>query len=162
MKKLVFITIAVCTVMLFSFKSSDDDRLPAYSLELFNSIEDCSCTGMFSSCSSSGDCTCSCGYFSCSCTSKTKDLSPEFTGIDISISPDQYQNIEMLWEKLGNIDAKQAKKNLVMLIQSLKDNDIMSFHNNRKAYFQSLDNLNLKQKNELNLFFKSIGAEERV
>lgn len=163
MKKIILLAFAVCSVMLLSFTNSDEIKLPEYSAQMYSSLEDCSCSGMFSSCSGSGNCTCTCGYFTCSCTSNPKDPAPIGANIiDISISPEQYINIERLWEKLNTIGANEAMNHLANLIEGIKDQNPDKFQIHRIKYFESLDSLNSIQKSILNDFFISIGAEERV
>lgn len=157
MKNLLFSLIAV----VFSFSSSFSNSLenfPKYSSVLY--MEDaCSCSGMFSSCSGSGNCSCTCGYFSCSCTANEKITS---IAINISISEEQYKNIEKLASKLSELKLNNAVTYLANSIEHLKNKDAENFEINRVSFLKELSQTNKRKKEKINQFFASIGAEERV
>lgn len=143
----------------FCFAISNENGFPKYSKELTKPVS-CSCSGVFSSCSSSGNCTCTCGYFTCSCTSEKR--LETITQIDISISKEQFKNIEKLAKKLHEIKSDQAVDYLAKMIECIKINDVENFQLNRKLYIDEINKIERISKNKLNAFFESLNAEERI
>ena len=154
MKKLIFGLIAT----LFCLTIHANPTFPKYDSILFNP-NSCSCSGAFTTCAGSGNCSCSCGYFSCTCTASEKQA---IAAIDISISADQYKNIEKLATKLVDLKMQKAVDFLSNSIENLLVKDADGFSANRKLFFNELSNMSSDKKVVLNNFFISINAEERV
>lgn len=160
--KIISIFVFMISFSSFAKTSTNGIDFPKYSKSLTKSNA-CSCSGAFTSCSAAGKCSCTCGYFTCSCT-----VEPPVKGIgkietiDISISKDQFENIENLAKKLHELKAEKSVNYLALMITNIKINDAKSFHKNRENYLNSLSNLDKATKDKLNKFYESVNSTERV
>lgn len=156
MKVLFKFYVLILIFCAFSVSAKEKTPFPKYS-EKMTSAFGCHCNGMFSSCSGSGNCSCSCGYFTCSCSSDS--IMKENA---ISISKEQFKNIELLVDKLKDLNALKARGYLANIVESVRDSDMKTLKESRANYLKELSRLGQKSKKELNEFFKSIGATEVV
>ena len=149
---------------------------PKYDKSLYIVGGSCQCSGAFVSCSQvcdGGNCTCECGAFSCSCSPCTtlgvnhalnikdepRDLSP------VSISADQYKNIEQLGLILksnGDEGSLKAHDTLVSMIQMLQTHDYGLYRKTTDNFIKQLKTLPVLSKNRVNALFNELDSAFRI
>lgn len=166
----------VLMVMALGFLSKPDPEkvkvLPKYDKSLYVGGGSCQCHGSFTSCTQTcdgGNCTCTCSFFSCSCTAcvqlgnhalnmqdEQRDLSP------VSISADQYKNIErlgLILKSNGDEGSLKAHNTLVDMIQMLKTHDYDLYQKTTDNFIKQLKALPVLSKNRTNTLFNELGVE---
>ncbi|MFZ1749432.1 MAG: hypothetical protein WAU01_04550, partial [Saprospiraceae bacterium] len=116
--------------------------IPEYHSSLSIPLGSCQCSGAFASCAQSCDgsnCTCSCGAFSCTCTACSKLSRREQTSVikkeldvyPISVSKEQYANLEQLASIIANnergVETHNSLKLLNEMIVSLKEKNYNNY-----------------------------------
>lgn len=165
MKKSKMFHVLLISLFFISGSLIANDSFPAYNQSL--KLVDCKASCTFSSCSGSGQCTCSCKWFSCNCSvnpEKEEQASLQIK-IPVSMSNEQYNNTRLLAHVLKSMDeasAQLAYKDIVSMVNNLKEKDYAMFEENKARMVQSVNMLSSSNKELLNSFFEAIGAEERV
>ncbi len=144
-----------------NFAKSKEIPFPEYSKSMDLNI-DCSASCTFSSCSGNGTCSCSCSWFDCRCYYPIKE---ELTLLP-SMNKKQYDYTKALANLLKDLNDENATKaynHLSALVSSIKNKNFKSFVTEREAYISSIKNIREQsKKDQINLFFEVIGAEERI